>query len=111
MPSRTFVYTIGRTIRKEMITDKFLEGIKIRTKMIKEATGMVFIIKISGATSSSILFWKTAKIESNVPKKMPRKNPPVMRSREKQTDCQKGAVAASINRRFITAMGEAKSKD
>ena len=43
IPSRIFVYITGRTIRKEIKTDRFFEGIHIRHKIIKDATGVDFV--------------------------------------------------------------------
>ena len=41
-------------MRNEIKTDKFLDGIQIRHKIIKEATGVAFITMINGSISTSI---------------------------------------------------------
>lgn len=93
-------------MRKEIKTDRFRDGIQIKARMIKDATGIVFANKTKGAKSSEIRLKRAASTARKVPAKMPQKKPQAILDREKRMDCQNGSVRAREKSRVRTATGE-----
>ena len=69
----------------EINMDRFLDGIQISTRIIKDATGVVFIAMINGAINSRIRIKRDAKTAVTTLHIIDRKKPPVIRKKEKQT--------------------------
>ena len=65
-------------MRNEIKTDKFLDGIQIRHKMIKEATGVAFITMINGSISTSTAKKAEESAARTVPRIKARENPSII---------------------------------
>ena len=108
MPSRIFVYTTGKTIRNEIKTDKFLDGIQIRHKIINEATGVAFMTMINGSISTSTAKKAQESAARTVPRSRARENPRMILPKLNATDFQKSDSTISSVSLFITETGDAR---
>lgn len=95
-------------MRKEIKTERFLEGIQISTKIIKEATGIVLAKRIRGVKSSRTRLKRDDSAASKEPAKTPHKKPVEIRSNEKPMDFQKAAVRVSSKSLLRTATGDTR---
>jgi len=69
----------GITIKNDMTTDKLRDDTHIRTRIIKEATGVALANKMTGAKSSSTRRNRAASAAKVAPETVASKNPAVMR--------------------------------
>ena len=109
MPSSTFVYITGNTMRKEISTDRFREETQIRTRMTKDATGMDLMVTTKGRRSS---LSRTDAAESPAratPRTTASINPPTIRSMEEAMESQNSPVTASSKRVETTVTGDTRS--
>ena len=100
---------IGNAIIKEISTDRFLDGIHISTRTIKDATGVAFKIDVGNAKSSLIRSNRHAAADKTNPKKTARKNPPAIRTRENAIFCQNDKVCTNESRHHPTDRGDASN--
>jgi len=89
--------------------DKFLEDTQIRTKIIKEATGIDFIVRTRGAKSSSTRRKPAARAAIIVPNMAAKKKPPAIREKENIIVCQNSASSASFPVLMTTETGDTNS--
>ena len=100
---------MGHTIKKEITTERFLEGIQIRSKITKEATGMDFIVTINGFASSLIGGKTVLATASKIPESRASKNPPAILKKENQAAFQNPMPAANSKNRRNTTTGDTRS--
>ena len=109
MPSSTFRYTGGNTIRAEISKDRFSDEKKISARMMKDTTGTAFTTATRGLNRSRIHWKRAASGASTAASAQARRKPPRMRREEKATACQKAAVPARASSRPSACTGEASS--
>ena len=73
-------------MRNEIKTDKFLDGIQIRHKIIKDATGVDLTTAITGAVRISTVFDQYANTARKIPKNIAKRNPVTIRTKLNPTD-------------------------
>lgn len=100
---------IGNAIIKEMSTDRFLDGIQIKTKTINDATGVAFNTATGSANMSRTILMFHAMAEKIIPDTTAHKNPSAIRSMENKTDCQNDKVTVSESRHRPTERGDASN--
>ena len=98
---------IGNAIIKEMSTDRFLDGIQIKTRTINDATGVAFNTATGSANMSRTILMFHAMAEKIIPDTTAHKNPSAIRSMENKTDCQNDKVTVSESRHRPTERGDA----
>ena len=94
---------------KEINTDRFLDGIQIKTNTIKEATGVAFKIATGSAKISRTNFTLYASAESINPKKTAQKKPIAILSKENQIAFQKAGVCTNEMRHRPAERGDASN--
>ena len=109
IPLKTFVYTMGKTIKKEIMMDSGRDENQIRSKMMIDATGVAFTNRISGTKSCSMTRKRDARVAKIIPVKVAKKKPVIIRLRENKIEVQKLSVIASCASRLKTESGDAKS--
>ena len=95
-------------MRNEIKTDKFLDGIQIRHRMIKEATGVAFITMINGSISTSTAKKAEESAARTVPRIKARENPSIILTKLNATDFQKSPITINSVSLFITETGDAR---
>ena len=100
---------IGNAIIKEMSTDRFLDGIQIKTRTINDATGVAFNTATGSANMSRTILMFHAMAENIIPDTTAHKNPSAIRSMENKTDCQNDKVTVSESRHRPTERGDASN--
>lgn len=100
---------IGNAIIKEMSTDRFLDGIQIKTRTINDATGVAFNTATGSANMSRTILMFHAMAEKIIPDTTAHKNPSAIRSMENKTDCQNDKVTVSESRHRPTERGDASN--
>ena len=89
-------------------TDRFLDGIHSRHKMIKDATGVDLTTAITGAIRISTVFDQYAHTARKIPRSTARRNPVTMRTKLNPTDCQKFPLKISSKSFRTTETGDAR---
>ena len=89
-------------------TDRFLDGIHIRHKMIKDATDVDLTTAITGAIRISTVFDQYANTARKIPKNIAKRNPVTIRTKLNPTDCQKFPVKLSSKSFRTTETGDAR---
>ena len=100
---------IGNAIIKEMSTDRFLDGIQIKTRTINDATGVAFNTATGSANMSRTILMFHAMEENIIPDTTAHKKPSAIRSMENKTDCQNDKVTVSESRHRPTERGDASN--
>lgn len=106
IPLKVFVYITGKTIKKDIKTERFLDENHIKARIIKEATGIVFMVNISGVISSQICLNLAERTASTPPTRVPSRNPEHIRVVENAMEVQKSAVGTSSHSLRNTRIGE-----
>ena len=94
-------------MRKEIKTDRFLEGIQIRQRIIKEATGVDFTAVSTGFTRISTVRDKNASTARRIPSIKAMENPSTILPKLNPAECQKSPVKISSKNLRITETGDA----
>jgi hypothetical protein len=103
------VYIIGKTTRKAMNMERFLEPIHMSASITKDATGTDFITDIIGDRSSLTTENLKASIPIAIPRrKAPRKPAPIFPI-EEAMEIQKSALTNCPARDSITSTGPTKN--
>lgn len=89
--------------------ERFREDTQISTSIMKDATGMVRMVNIKGASNSRKRINLEASPAIRIPIKIPIINPAVIRKNEKDTILQKVLVMIRSARRCITETGDTRS--
>ena len=100
---------IGNAIIKEINTDRFLDGIQIKTRTINDATGVAFNTATGSANMSRTILIFHAMAENIIPDTAAHKKPSAIRSMENKTDCQNDKVTVSESRHRPTERGDASN--
>ena len=98
-------------MRKEIKTDRFLEGIQIRQRIIKEATGVDFTAVSTGFTRISTVRNKNASTARRIPSIKAMENPSTILPKLNPAECQKSPVKISSKSLRITETGDASGEE
>ena len=109
MPSSTFRYTGGNTIRAEISKDRFSDEKKISARMMKDTTGTAFTAATSGARSSPTARNRAERAAREAASTQESTKPPRMAAADRPTAAQKAPVPASDTSRTRALTGEASS--